>query len=34
MIFDQKMTWKAHVEDLKIRCQNALNIMKMVAHLT
>ncbi len=32
MTFDQKMTWKAHVEDLKIRCQKALNVIKMVAH--
>ena len=32
MIFDQKMTWKTHIQSLKTNCLNSLNVMKMVAH--
>lgn len=34
MLFDQKITRKEQVEDLKIRYQNAVNVMKIVAHRT
>lgn len=31
VIFDQKITWKTHITELKARCHNSL-IMKMVGH--
>ena len=32
VIFDQKLNFKAHIQQLKTSCQKALNVLKVVAH--
>ena len=32
LIFDRKLTFKKHIEDLKARCNNAINLLKVVSH--
>ena len=32
MIFDHRMTWKEHIEQLKSKCLTSLNVLKMTAH--
>ena len=32
LIFDRKLTFKSHIQDLKLRCLKSLNVLKVVSH--
>ena len=32
LIFDNKLTWGPHINDLKIRCLQALNVLRVLSH--
>ena len=32
MIFDNKLTWRPHLQDVALRCRKKLNILKVLAH--
>ena len=34
MTFDQRLYWKAHIDNLKKRCLKSLNLIKMLSHQT
>ena len=33
VIFDKKLSWKPHIEDLAARCKKSLNIIRCLAHI-
>ena len=32
LILDEKLTFQAHIKDLKCRCQKALDVLRVVSH--
>ena len=32
LIFDRRLTFKSHIQDLKLRCLKSLNVLKVVSH--
>ena len=34
LIFDCRLTWVPHISDLKARCQRAIDVLKVLAHVT